>query len=134
MSTSTKTPATIRQGGPGASHENAKSRSRSKSPRPTAITDQKVAFPAAEGSETATTRMILKKNDGGRPDWHALSKRVSDAMPSKEHIAIDVGCRVSSITGKLRRLAKYSLGNTYDCVSMKSGNTASLCQKSCWHS
>lgn len=48
-------------------------------------------------------------------------QRVSDAMPSKEHIAIDVGCRVSSITGKLRRLAKYSLGNTHDCVSMKSG-------------
>lgn len=55
MSTSKKTPASIRQGGPGASHENAKEPLEIPSRQPTPSAARAARFPAAEASLTATT-------------------------------------------------------------------------------
>lgn len=55
MSTSKKTPASIRQGGPGASHEMQRSRWKYQSRQPTPSAARAATFPAAEASLTATT-------------------------------------------------------------------------------
>lgn len=57
MSTSTKTPNSIRQGGPGASHENAKAPLEVKKPAADTRSATTAASPAEVASTIHTTRM-----------------------------------------------------------------------------
>lgn len=57
MSTSTKTPNSIRQGGPGASHENAKAPLEGRSQRRTTRSATTAASPAEVASTIHTTGM-----------------------------------------------------------------------------
>ena len=68
MSTSTKTPASIRQGGPGASHENAKAPL--DIPKPAAQSDAKSRSNVSGGGgerDSHHTRDPEKKGGGTRP-------------------------------------------------------------------
>ncbi|KAB0266290.1 MAG: hypothetical protein K0S56_2930 [Microvirga sp.] len=68
MSTSTKTPNTIRQGGPGASHENAKAPLDVKKPPP--VSDQRERSTVSGGGgerDSHHTHDSEKKGGGTRP-------------------------------------------------------------------
>jgi hypothetical protein len=68
MSTSTKTPNSIRQGGPGASHENAKAPLEVK--KPPAESDQRSRSKVSGGGgerDSHHTRDPEKKGGGSRP-------------------------------------------------------------------
>jgi hypothetical protein len=68
MSTSTKTPNTIRQGGPGASHENAKAPLEVK--KPPAESDRRSRSKVSGGGgerDSHHTRDPEKKGGGSRP-------------------------------------------------------------------
>lgn len=73
MSTSKKIPATIRQGGPGASHENANERLEIKSPRRTANVFTRARSLEVEVKGTAITPMKLGgRAEGAHPDSKAM--------------------------------------------------------------
>jgi hypothetical protein len=68
MSTSTKTPASIRQGGPGASHENAKAPLEIKKPPPDADGPRRSKISGGGGeSDRHHSHEAEKKGGGSRP-------------------------------------------------------------------
>jgi hypothetical protein len=72
MSTSTKSPSTIRQGGPGASHENAKARLEIKKSQQIPGVAGAVRAPAAAVKPMNITRM----NPNERPETKGAANRL----------------------------------------------------------
>ena len=75
MSTSTKTPASIRQGGPGASHENAKAPLQIKKPPPDDGRRQRSSVSGGGGEHDSHHTHDPKKKGGGTRPSHRESTR-----------------------------------------------------------